>query len=47
VTNAYNTLVGKAEGKRLLVRHKCRWKGDVKFDLNDAMWGDVHWIHLT
>jgi hypothetical protein len=27
--NAYNILVGKAEGKRSLRRHRFRWKADI------------------
>jgi hypothetical protein len=29
--NAYNILVGKLEGKRSLVRPRCRWKDRVDF----------------
>jgi len=32
---AYGVLVGKREGKRLLGRHKRRWEGNIKLDLQE------------
>jgi hypothetical protein len=32
VRNVYNILVGKFEGKRLLVRPRHRWKDNLKMD---------------
>jgi hypothetical protein len=28
--------VGKPEGKRPLGRHRCRWKDDIKMDLQEV-----------
>jgi hypothetical protein len=33
---AYRVLVGKPEGKRLLVRPKSRWEDNIKVDLQDV-----------
>ena len=30
---AYRVLVGKPEGKRELGRRRCKWKGNIKMDL--------------
>jgi hypothetical protein len=37
--NAYRVLVGKPEGKRSPERPRCRWKDNIKMDLQDAGWG--------
>jgi hypothetical protein len=31
--NAYNILVGKPEGKKLLERHERRWEDNIRMDL--------------
>jgi hypothetical protein len=38
----YKVLVGKPEGKRPLVRPRCRWKDGIGFDLREIAlgWGD-------
>jgi hypothetical protein len=36
VRNAYNILDGKPEGKRQLLRHRCRWE-----DLREIGWEGV------
>jgi hypothetical protein len=33
--NAYNSLVGKPEGKRQLGRPWCRWEDNIKMDLRE------------
>jgi hypothetical protein len=44
---AYNILVGKLEGKRPLVRPRCRWKDDIRTDLREMGWEGVDWMHLS
>jgi hypothetical protein len=44
--NAYS-LVGKLEGKRPLGKPRCRWKGNIKIDLNEIRLEDVDWFHLA
>jgi hypothetical protein len=46
VRGAYNTLVGRPEGRRPLVRPRRRWE-DIKMDLREIGFGDVDWIHLA
>jgi hypothetical protein len=41
--NAYRLLVGKPEGKRPLGT----WMDNIRMDLVEVVWGDVHWIGLT
>jgi hypothetical protein len=41
---AYNILVGKPEGRRPLVRRRRRWEDNIKIDLREIGFGDVHWI---
>jgi hypothetical protein len=31
--------VGKPEGKRPLGRFRCRWKNNIKMDLQEVAWG--------
>jgi hypothetical protein len=35
MTNAYNILVGKPEGKRPLGRPKHRWEDNIRIDLRE------------
>jgi len=37
-TGAYRDLVGKREGKRKFGRHRCRWKDNIKTDLQELAW---------
>jgi len=39
--------VGKPEGKGLLGRHRCRWKNNIKMDLQELGCGDMDWIELA
>jgi hypothetical protein len=41
MTNAYEILVRKPEGKRLLGRPWCRWDSNIKIDLKEYM----DWVH--
>ena len=34
-------LVGKPEGKRKLGRHRCRWKDNIKMDLQAIGYGGM------
>jgi hypothetical protein len=45
--NAYNVLVGKYEGKRLLGRPRCRWKDTIRIDLREIVWKVGEWMHLA
>jgi hypothetical protein len=45
--NVYRLLVGKPEGKRLLVRPRSRWINNMKMDLLDIGLSVVDWIGLA
>jgi hypothetical protein len=45
--NAYNGLVGKPEGKRPLVRLRCRWEDNIAMDIREIGCGGVAWVHLV
>jgi hypothetical protein len=47
VRSAYNSLVGRPEGRRPLGRPRCRWEDNIKMDLGEIVFGDVDWIHLA
>jgi hypothetical protein len=38
--------MGKPEGKRSLGRPRCRWKDNMKMDLQEVRWG-LDWIELA
>jgi hypothetical protein len=40
----YRDLVGNPEGKRLLGRPRCRWKDNIKTDLQVEACGSMDWI---
>ena len=40
-TGVYRVLVGKPEGKRPLVRPRCRWEGNIKMDLHEVGCGGM------
>jgi hypothetical protein len=44
---AYNILVGKPEGKRLLRRTGHILEDNIKLDYREMSWEGVHWIHLA
>jgi hypothetical protein len=41
---AYRVLVGKPEGKRLIVRPRCKWEDNIKRSVRNL--GDMDWIWL-
>jgi hypothetical protein len=41
MTNAYNILVGKPEGKRPLGRPRSRWKDNITMELREIGWEGV------
>jgi 3-oxoacyl-ACP reductase-like protein len=43
----YRVLVGKTEGKSPLGRPRCRWKGNIKMDLQEVGCGGMAWIELA
>jgi hypothetical protein len=45
--NAYRLLVGKPEGKRPLGRPRRRWVDNIRMDLGEVGWCDVHCIGLA
>jgi hypothetical protein len=45
--NAYRLWAGKPEGKRSVGRLSRRWVHNIKMDLGEVGWGDVHWIGLA
>ena len=40
-------LKGKPEGKRPLVRPRCRWEDNINLDLQEVACGGVDWIELA
>ena len=45
----YRVLVGKPEGKSPLGRPRCRWKGDIKIDLQEVgcgVWTGTSWLMI-
>jgi hypothetical protein len=45
--NAYRTLVGKPDRKRLLGRLRHRWVDNIKMDLGETGLGGMEWIDLA
>jgi hypothetical protein len=46
--NAYKVLVGKPEGKRLLLwRLRHRWEGNIKMDLTEVECEGAQWIQVA
>ena len=45
--NANRILVGKPEGKRPLVRLRCRWEDNIKMDLKKVGCDAGDWIDLA
>jgi hypothetical protein len=45
--NVYRVLVGKLEGKRLVVGPRCRWEDGIKMDVKEDWLGGVEWIRLA
>jgi hypothetical protein len=47
VRGAYNILVGRPEGGRLLERRRRRWEDNKKMDVGEIGFGDVDCINLA
>jgi hypothetical protein len=47
IRNAYRSLVGKLEEKKLLERPNRRWEDNIKIDITKMGWEDVGWVHLA
>jgi len=45
--DAYRVLVGKPEGNRPLRIPRCRWKDNIKMDLQEVGCAVVDWIELA
>jgi hypothetical protein len=45
--NAYNVLVRKSEGNRLVRRPKHRWEDNTRIDLRKIWWEGVDLMHLA
>jgi hypothetical protein len=45
--NAYNILIGKPEGKRLLRKPKCKLEDNIKMELIEIGWEVVNWTYLA
>jgi hypothetical protein len=45
--SAYNTLLGKSEGKKTLERDRHRWEDNIRMDLREIGWDGVDWMHLA
>jgi hypothetical protein len=43
----YRVLVGKPEGKRPLGSPRCRWKDNIRMDLQEMGCGGMDWIELA
>jgi hypothetical protein len=45
--NVYRSLVGKAEGQRLLGEPRHGWVNNIRMDPGEVEWGEVDWIGLA
>jgi hypothetical protein len=43
----YRVLVGEPEGKRQMERTRCRWKDNIKMDLQEMGCRGMDWIELA
>jgi hypothetical protein len=43
----YRILVGRPEGKRPLVRPRCRWEDNIELDLREIGMDGANWIQLA
>jgi len=43
----YRVVVRKPEGKRPLERHRRKWEGNIKMDLQEVGCGGVDWVELA
>jgi hypothetical protein len=47
VRGVHRVLVVKPEGKRPLGRHRCRWKDNIKMDLQEVEGSRGDWMELA
>jgi hypothetical protein len=47
IRNAQIILVLTPEGKKLLLRPKCKCKDNIRTDLGEIWWEGVGWMHLA
>jgi len=45
--NTYEVLIRSREGKSPLRKPRNRWEGNIRMDLRETGWKDVHWMHLA
>jgi hypothetical protein len=45
--SSYRILVGRPKGRRPLERPRRTWENNIKMDLRDIDWGDMHRTHLA
>jgi hypothetical protein len=45
--NAYKILIGKHEGKRLLIRRTSKGEDNIRMHLSEIGWDGVDWMHLA
>ena len=45
--SVYRVLVGKPEGRSTLGRPRCRWKVNIKMDLQEVRRGNTDWIEVA
>jgi len=43
----YRVFVGKHEERRPVGRHRHRWEGNIKIDVQEVRWEDMDWIDLA
>jgi hypothetical protein len=43
----YGVSVGKLEGRRSFGRPRCRWKDNIKMDLQEVGFRSIDWIELA
>jgi hypothetical protein len=44
---AYQSLVGRPEGRRPLGRPRRRWEDNIKMEIREVGWGGMNWIELS
>jgi hypothetical protein len=47
MSNAYDILVRKPDGKRPHGRPRHRWEDNIRMDLKEIGWEGVDWIRMT
>ena len=47
IRGVYRVLVGKSEGTVTLGRPRCRWKDNIKIDIQEVDFEGMNWIELA